>query len=87
MSYQPDSKLIDWPDERRFSELVAQHRSGFAAGTQPQPAEACTDIGHDDKGANHASEWDWWTVIGTVVGAIAGYALSALYPNGFAPLP
>ncbi len=32
MSAHPS--LSDWSDERRFSELVAQHRSGFAAGAQ-----------------------------------------------------
>lgn len=28
----PHPTLSDWPDERRFSELVARHRSGFADG-------------------------------------------------------
>lgn len=33
MSAHPS--LSDWTDEQRFSELVAQHRSGFAAGARP----------------------------------------------------
>ena len=35
----PHPSLTDWPDERRFSELVATHRSGFAAGTDVMPLD------------------------------------------------
>lgn len=31
----PHPSLSDWTDEQRFSELVATHRSGFAAGARP----------------------------------------------------
>lgn len=80
----PHPSLTDWPDERRFSELVAQHRAGFCAGTeQPQPAEAATEIGHDD--SIREMEGDPWIFWAVVVGVIGGMLLSVAYPSGFAP--
>jgi hypothetical protein len=51
--------------------------------------DACATEGaaHEPVGywAGLAAECDWWTVGGVVVGSIAGYVLSVLYPNGFIP--
>jgi hypothetical protein len=80
MNYEPDSRLIDWPDDRRFSELVAQHRAGFCAGTQPAPAEACTEVGHVDSIAEMEGDpWIFWAV---VLGVVGGMVLSVMFPMG-----
>jgi hypothetical protein len=82
MNFEPDSRLIDWPDDRRFSAMVAQHRSGFAAGTQPIAAEACSELGHDDGIAElEGDPWIFWAV---VAGVIGGMLLSVAYPMGWA---
>lgn len=80
----PHPSLSDWSDERRFSELVAQHRSGFAAGTeQPAPAEACTELGAD--AVIRESERDPW-LWRLMPAAIAIGALSAAWLQFGGPL-
>lgn len=65
----PHPSLSDWSDEQRFSELVATHRSGFVAGTQPAPAEACTELGADEIRAESEREEPgyWWAMPVTAI--------------------
>jgi hypothetical protein len=99
MSAHPS--LSDWPDERRFSELVATHRSGFAAGTDVAPLDVSRfppSASFDDSCAAEGAapvvgyeegirrqERCPWLVVAIVVGFVGAIVLSALNPPGFAP--
>lgn len=64
----PHPSLSDWSDEQRFSELVAAHRPGFCA-VQPQPAEACTELGADQIRADSERDPWLWRLIPAAIAA------------------
>lgn len=90
--------LSDWPDDRRFSELVARHRSGFVSGVMPldcsqfgpstlpedcAPEGAAPTVSYEDGIAD--LEADSWVYVAIALGCIGGALLSVMFPSGFVP--
>lgn len=49
------------------SAIVAQHRAGFLAGTQPMPAEACSELGAEPDAEDGPMEMLAYAGVTTIV--------------------
>lgn len=70
----------DWPTRRAFIPQGCEQQGRYEATIQPQPAEACTEVGAEDQSVSADAEVAIWLLKG--IGVVALALLSAWFIAG-----